>query len=95
MEQPFHVVIRKALPTFQESELQKLFDHLDAIGVRSDTDLRFVAVEDVIEAIPLIAAKRLVHYLKNSGEYCCHCMMSVGHSNDCFFSFNTAKADLI
>ena len=70
MEPSFHDVIRKALPTLQETEFQKVFDHLDAIGVRTDTDLRFVSVEDVIDVIPLIAARRLVHYLKNSGESC-------------------------
>lgn len=89
MEQPCHDVIRKALPTLQESEYQKLFDHLAAIGVKTDDDLQFVSVEDVQEVIPLIASRRLVHYLKNRGEL--RCVVSSCHmKNLCFFSFNLA-----
>lgn len=68
MEQPFDDVIRKALPTLQESEFQNLIDHLAAIGVRTVGDTQFVTEEDVKEVLPLIACRRLVHYFKNRGE---------------------------
>lgn len=61
-------VIRKALPTLQATDYYNLTTHLAGIGVTMDCDLQFVTLEDLNDIVPLVAGRRLVHFLKNRGN---------------------------
>nr|XP_055025276.1 uncharacterized protein LOC129415351 [Misgurnus anguillicaudatus]XP_055025277.1 uncharacterized protein LOC129415351 [Misgurnus anguillicaudatus] len=60
--------IKKALPMLQESDYTRLTAHLAGMGVQTDSDLHFVTLEDIKEIIPIVAARRLLHYIKNMGR---------------------------
>ncbi|XP_034567502.1 uncharacterized protein LOC117832466 [Notolabrus celidotus] len=61
-------VIRKALPALQERDYHNLLTHLAGIGVKTECDLKFVTFEDLKDTVPLIAGRRLIHFLKNRGR---------------------------
>lgn len=61
-------IINKALPMLQESDHNNLLTHLAGIGVQTESDLLFVTLEDMKGVIPLIAGRRLIHYIKKRGK---------------------------
>lgn len=52
----------------QESDYTRLTTHLAGMGVQTDSDLHFITLEDIKEIIPLVAGRRLLHYIKNIGK---------------------------
>ncbi|KAK9958010.1 hypothetical protein ABG768_012193 [Culter alburnus] len=50
------------------NDLNKLITHLTGIGVQTANDLQFVTLEDLIDKIPLIGARRLIHHFNNKNH---------------------------
>ncbi|KAI7802538.1 hypothetical protein IRJ41_012769 [Triplophysa rosa] len=65
---PVEDIIKKALPMLQERDYYNVLTHLAGMGVQTDSDLQFVTLEDMKDVIPPIAVRRLIHYIKKSGE---------------------------
>lgn len=65
--EPVEDVIKRAIPDLQDRDYHNLLTRLDQIGVKSDCDLQFVTLKDLKDIIPLIAGRKLMHFLK-TGE---------------------------
>lgn len=61
-------VISKALPTIQQEDHDNLMRHLTSIGVKTDSDLQFLTLEDLKDIVSLIAGQKLIHFLTNRGK---------------------------
>ncbi|KAF1372702.1 hypothetical protein PFLUV_G00268660 [Perca fluviatilis] len=54
--------------SLSESDFNNLLTHLATWGLKEHSDLQFLSIEDIEGVIPPVAVRRLMYYLKTTGQ---------------------------